>query len=91
MGIWAPRRNLPRLHHRLCFRLRRLVDVGSFVTPAERAQTVSRWEEWRRALYEERAAIQEHLGKLPREEAERLAFEAYKPQPKLTQPMFDFR
>lgn len=63
--------------------------MGSFVTPAERAQAVMRWEEWRRALYEERAAIQEHLGKLPREEAERLAFEAYKPQPKLTQGTFN--
>lgn len=89
MGIWAPHRALPRIHRGLRFRLRRLVDVGSFVTLTERAQAVMRWEEWRRALYEERAAIQEYLGKLPREEAERLAFEAYKPQPMAIQGTFN--
>lgn len=89
MGSRAPHRSLSRLYRRFRFRLRRLVNVGSFVTPAERAQAVMRWEEWRRALYEERAAIQEHLGKLPKEEAERLAFEAYKPQPKMMQGTFN--
>jgi hypothetical protein len=59
------------------------------MTPSERAYAVLKWEEWRRALYEERAAIQEHLGKLPKEEAERLAFEAYKPTPKATQGTFN--
>ena len=89
MGVRPPHRPLPWLYCRLCFGVRRLVDVGSFVTPVERAQAVMRWEEWRRALYEERAAIQEHLGQLPREEAERLAFESYKPQPKMMQGTFN--
>lgn len=89
MGSRPPHRSLSRLHCRLCFGVCRLAYVGSFVTPEERAQAVLRWEEWRRALYEERAAIQEHLGKLPRQEAERLAFEAYKPQPRATQGTFN--
>jgi len=59
------------------------------VSRQEREQAISRWEEWRRALYEERAAIHEHLAKMPREEAERMAFEAYKPQAKATQGRFD--
>lgn len=46
----------------------------------ERARMVSTWEEWRRALYEERAAIHEYLGGLSREEAEEMAFEKYKPE-----------
>ena len=89
MGSRPPHRSLSSLHCGLCFGVRRLAYVGPIVTPAERAQTVLKWEEWRRALYEERAAIQEHLGKLPREEAERLAFEAYKPQPRATQGRFN--
>lgn len=59
------------------------------MNPQEREQAVSRWEEWRRALYEERAAIHEYLAKMPREEAERMAFEAYKPRPKATQGRFE--
>jgi len=49
----------------------------------ERRNTVEKWEEWRRVLYEERAAIIEFCGRLPREEAEKQAFEKYKPQMKV--------
>ena len=59
------------------------------VTPQEIEKAVLRWEDWRRALYVERAAIMQFHGNLPKNEAERLAFEAYKPQAKQTQGRFD--
>lgn len=50
------------------------------MTTSQRAKIVSTWEDWRRALYEERAAIHEYLGGLSREDAEQMAFEKYKPE-----------
>lgn len=50
------------------------------MTLLERANIVKSWEEWRRILYEERAAIMEFCGQLSREEAEKQAFEKYKPE-----------
>ena len=50
------------------------------MTASQRDEIISAWEEWRRALYEERAAIHEYLGGLSREEAEQMAFEKYKPE-----------
>ena len=53
------------------------------MTSQQRAVIVASWEEWRRALYEERAAIHEHLAGLPREEAEAISFDRYKPEKKI--------
>ena len=53
------------------------------MTSHQRAVIVASWEEWRRALYEERAAIHEHLAGMTREEAERMAFERYKPEQRI--------
>lgn len=55
----------------------------------ERQRVVSGWEEWRRALYEERAAIIQYDGKTSKEQAEQWAFEYYRPAPKALQGAFD--
>jgi hypothetical protein len=49
----------------------------------QRAVIVASWEEWRRALYEERAAMHEYLAGMSREDAERMAYDKYKPEQRI--------
>ena len=53
------------------------------MTSQQRAVIVASWEEWRRALYEERAAMHEYLAGLPREKAEAMSYDRYKPETKV--------
>ena len=53
------------------------------MTSQQRADIIASWEEWRRALYEERAAIHEHLAGMSRDDAEHMAFERYKPEQRI--------
>lgn len=52
------------------------------MTSQQRALIVASWEEWRRALYEERAAMHEYLAGLAREKAEAMSFDRYRPEAK---------
>lgn len=63
--------------------------VGVLVSSEERQRVVSGWEEWRRILYEERAAIIQYDGKTSKEEAELWAFEYYRPAPTPVQRVLD--
>lgn len=63
--------------------------VGFLVSSEERQRIVSGWEEWRRILYEERAAIIQYDGKTSKEQAELWAFEYYRPAPTPVQRTFD--
>lgn len=63
--------------------------VGVLVSSEERQRIVSGWEEWRRILYEERAAIIQYDGKTSKEQAELWAFEYYRPARPAVQKAFD--
>jgi hypothetical protein len=52
------------------------------MTPEQRKTIVATWEDWRRALYEERAAIHQFCSNVSVDEAERMAFDRYKPEQK---------
>lgn len=52
------------------------------MTSEQRRAIVATWEEWRRALYEERAAFHEFLAHMTKAEAEAMAFDRYKPEQK---------
>lgn len=63
--------------------------MGILVSSEERQRIVSGWEEWRRILYEERAAIIQFDGKTSKEQAELWAFDYYQPAPTPVQRKLD--
>lgn len=59
------------------------------MTAEDRLKEVEKWEPWRKALWEERAAIIQFDGKVSREEAELWAFEYYRPRARAVQRSFE--